>query len=340
MNLRAETEIIERIWERLPVRGRAGSLPWLALGVGDDAAVLRGTLPSRRNSNFEWVLSTDAYLEGVHFLPDAQPLVSIGYKALARATSDLAAMGARPKFFLLTLAIPSRRSGKWLDGVLSGMARAARKFGMVLIGGDTSRFSSVVMNITVGGQVAPGKAFVRSGALPGDEIYVSGKLGAAQLGLELMLRELHRQPNWKKYLAPHLYPQIQLELGEWLASEGIASSAIDTSDGLSTDLAHICRASRVGARVWASRIPMVIVPNELARRSLDPLQLALHGGEDYQLLFTAPRSASRKLPREFRGTPITQIGEIVRGSKVELVDANGRAKPLEPRGWDSFQKYR
>lgn len=331
--MRTENQIIERIWSRLPSRPRSQDAPWLRLGVGDDAAVLHGS----PDSAVDWVLSTDAFLEGVHFLAGVHPPESIGYKALARATSDIAAMGAQPRYFLLTLALPAERSGKWLDGVLAGMARAAREFGMVLIGGDISRFSSVAMSLTVGGQVASGRALLRSGASPGDGIYVSGRLGAAQLGLELVLRKLNRQRRWKPLLKPHFYPEIQLALGQWLSQKGLASAAIDTSDGLSTDLGHLCRASGVGARVWAERIPLVNVPEELTWRGLDPLELALHGGEDYQLLFTASRSAARKLPRPFRRVPITQIGEIVRGRKIELVGAGWRSTSLLPRGWDSFR---
>ncbi len=331
--MRTENQIIERIWSRLPSRPRSQDAPCLRLGVGDDAAVVH----ENGDSTHDWVLSTDAFLEGVHFLAGVHPPESIGYKALARATSDLAAMGAVPRYFLLTLALPAKRSGKWLDGVLTGMARAAHEFGMILIGGDTSRYSSALMSLTVGGQVPSGKALLRSGARPGDGIYVSGRLGAAQLGLELVLRKLNRRRRWKPLLKPHSYPKIQLTLGQWLSQKGLASAAIDTSDGLSTDLAHICRASGVGARVWAAKIPAVSVPEELTRRGLDPLELALHGGEDYQLLFTASRSAARKFPRAFRRVLITQIGEIVRGRKIELIGAAGRSTSLLPRGWDSFR---
>jgi len=345
--MRTESEIIHRIWSRLPTQ-RAESKPsWLRLGVGDDAAVIRQSVLSERGKHSapELVLSCDAFLENVHFLADPDPTDAIGYKALARATSDLAAMGASPRFFMLSLALPANRSGKWLDAVLVGMARAAREFGMILIGGDTSRNTTVVMNFTVGGEVAAGRALIRAGARPGDAIYVSGRLGAAQLGLELIQRGLHRDARWKRLLAPHLRPRIQLGLGRWLAggnkNQPIASAAIDTSDGLSTDLAHICEASGVKARIFAAQIPKVQIPQPLRRQEFDPLELALHGGEDYQLLFTA--SQAHRIPVSYRGTSITRIGEIVKGGSrggshlIELVDASGRKSELIAKGWDSFR---
>jgi thiamine-monophosphate kinase len=294
------------------------------------------------------VLSCDAFLENIHFLADADPPDAIGYKALARATSDLAAMGAEARFFMLTIALPPSRTAKWLDGVLTGMARAARQFGMLLIGGDTSRNATAVMNLTVGGQASPGRALTRSGARPGDGIYVSGTLGAAQLGLELVLGGMHRSKRWKRLLEPHLRPKIRLDLGFWLAGSGrgepIASSAIDTSDGLSTDLTHICNASGVRARIFEPQIPAVEVPRALGRLGLNSQKLALHGGEDYQLLFTVPRAQAHHIPRSFRGTKITRIGEILaarlgRSSHtIELVDASGHTTSLTPQGWDSFRE--
>jgi thiamine-monophosphate kinase len=293
------------------------------------------------------VLSCDAFLENVHFLAGVHSPDAIGYKALARATSDLAAMGAAPRFFMLSLALPASRTGAWLDALIKGMARAAREFGMVLIGGDTSQNPTVIMNITVGGDASAGHALTRSGARPGDGIYVSGTLGSAQLGLELILRRLHRDARWKGLLDQHLRPKIQIELGRWLAGERrgqpIASAATDTSDGLSTDLTHICQASGVNARIYAGQIPVVKVRQPLQRLGLDPLQLALHGGEDYQLLFTVPSAHAHRLPKLFHGTRITKIGEIL-GAKsrrslvsIELVNAVGKKTLLKPRGWDSFR---
>src|ERR1700683_5563452 len=174
--MRTESQIIERISRGLASHGASKyELHALRLGIGDDAAVLRGGCLSRDRRNADdLVLSCDAFLENIHFLADVHPPDGIGYKALARATSDLAAMGAAPKFFMLSIALPAKRTGKWLDAVLTGMAQAARQFGMILIGGDTSQNASVVMDFTVGGEVAAGRALTRSGARPGDGIYVGG----------------------------------------------------------------------------------------------------------------------------------------------------------------------
>ncbi len=322
-----ETQLIERIRRRLPARSRA-----LRIGIGDDAAVLE---PPPRGA--EWVLTCDAFLENVHFLAAAHPPEVVGYKALARAASDIVAMGAAPKFFLLSLALPARRAGDWLDDFLRGMARAARRFGLVLAGGDTAKHPTVAINITVIGEAPRGRVVLRSGARPGDVLCVSGRLGAAHLGLELFLCGLHRERRWRALLQTHLYPPLRLALGQWLAGRAMASAMIDTSDGLSTDLAHICEASGVGARVFAGRIPAVLVPEGLRARSFDAFELALHGGEDYELLFTVPRRRLKKLPRFFRGVRITSIGEIVRDRKVVLVGKDGRESPLTPRGWDHFR---
>lgn len=347
-----ESQIIERISRGLASR-RASKykLHALRLGIGDDAAVLSGSYLSRGGRNaYDLVLSCDAFLENVHFLADVHPPDAVGYKALARATSDLAAMGAVPRFFMLSLALPSSRTGTWLDGLIKGMARAAREFGIVLIGGDTSQNPTAIMNITVGGDVANGHALTRSGARPGDGIYVSGTLGAAQLGLELVLRGQYPNVKWKHLLGQHLRPKIQLELGRWLSGERrgrpIASAATDTSDGVSTDLTHICQSSGVSARIFAAQIPTIEIPKPLQRLGLAPLDLALHGGEDYQLLFTIPATHQRRVPGLFHGTRITKIGEILKATSsrssraIELVDAAGKKTPLTPQGWDSFRTTR
>ncbi|HLW99978.1 MAG TPA: thiamine-phosphate kinase [Candidatus Acidoferrales bacterium] len=381
--MRSEAEIIERIRKWLP--SRAQDRPWLRLGVGDDAAVLLAgsyAASGKEADRPDWVLSCDQFLEDVHFLGGIHPPEIIGYKALARATSDLAAMGAAPRFFMLSLALPASRTGKWLDGFLKGIALAARKFEMVVIGGDTSRFPKVAVNLTVGGQAIPRRTrsgsrhsdgvLTRAGARRGDSIYVTGRLGAAQIGLELVLRGLVRKtrngltpldPDWRPFLETHLRPKIHLALGRWLAGENtwriqIASAAIDISDGLSTDLGHICRASGVGTRIWANKVPTVPFDEKLRCIGLDPMKLALHGGEDYQLLFTVPARTTHYLPKTNRGVKITKIGEIVdltgpslqklgkpqsessRKSRIELIDEDGSSSLLMSHGWDPFRTRR
>jgi len=324
----SEETLIARVRRALP-SSAAGAL---RVGIGDDAAVFR---PAR---GWEWVISTDALIEDVHFFTRTHRADAIGYKALARATSDLAAMGAEPRFFLLSMALPPDRAGRWLDACLRGMARAARRFGMTLAGGDTARSQCIALNLTVLGQVAPGRAVLRSGARPGDRIFVSGKLGTGQLGLEIVLRGLSDRARWRKLLRPHLYPDPPVALGRWLANQKLASAMMDLSDGLSTDLTRLCKASGVGARICATRLPMVEVPEPLARRGIEPLQLALHGGEDYQLLFAVPARLAGRIPAARDGASITRIGEIVRGSGIELRTDDGKSVRVAPRGWDHFAR--
>jgi len=387
-----ERQLVEKIARALIPHRAASSR--LKMGIGDDAAVIS---PAGRT---EWVLSCDTFLEDVHFRVKTHPPESIGYKALARAVSDLAAMGATPRFFLLTVALPAgaartsvfpksgalrfaksssplhshsqagqsaagrslvgrgfshdkssaRGSGasapeapseSWLNAFLQGMARASRELGIAIIGGDTTKSDRIFISITVLGEIAPGRALTRSGARPGDIIFVSGKLGRAQLGLELVLRGHARNRQLRALVQPHLYPQIRIELGSWLARHHIATSAMDLSDGLSTDLARLCTASRVGAKIYASKVPSVAIPAAAARkfgkRKLDPVQLALHGGEDYELFFTVSPRQAKKLSRAPGAAALTPIGEITRSRQLVLLASDGRMKPLKSQGWDPFR---
>jgi thiamine-monophosphate kinase len=334
--LNQEAQLIERIAKAVPsvrgARGAAEARTGVRLGIGDDAAVLR---PGGRD---EWVLSCDALLDGVHFRTASYPADSVGYKALARATSDLAAMGAEPRFFLLTLALPAARTGHWLDAFLRGMGRAAQELGLRLAGGDTTRADQVSISITVLGEIGRGLAVTRSGARPGDLIYVSGRLGRAALGLALM--EARAGKALAPLLKPHLYPQIRIKLGAWLARQRVASALLDISDGLSTDLARLCAASGVGARLAAERIPSVRIPAAATRilrgKPLDPLRLALHGGEDYELLFTVPVGKVKRLRAAPGFAQLAAIGEVERGKRITIVGGEGRGQELKPHGWDPF----
>lgn len=332
--MQSEDSLISRIAEGVPsrvARGEGG----LRIGIGDDGAVVR---PVRGK---EWVLSCDSFVEGVHFRAKTHPADSVGYKALARATSDLAAMGAAPRFFLMALALPKERAGRWLDEFLSGMSRAAGNLSMRLAGGDTTRSKSVFVSITVLGEVEAGRALTRNGARAGDLIYVSGRLGGAKVGLDLVLSGVGGRRSSSKLVQPHLYPRIRVQLGRWLSETGVASAAIDISDGLSTDLARLAGASKVGASIDLEQIPGVDIP-EVARRRhkgqrLDALEMALNGGEDYELLFTVPPAKERFL----RGAPeshqLKRIGEITRGRRVVLVGGDGKVNAMRAGGWDPFR---
>ncbi|HXN99631.1 MAG TPA: thiamine-phosphate kinase [Candidatus Acidoferrales bacterium] len=318
----------------------------LLLGIGDDAALIAGP------SKYDWALSCDAFLEGVHFVAKSHPPDSVGYKSLIRATSDLAAMGATARFFLLTLAIPQSCTGDWLNDFLRGMARAARSMNMVLLGGDTTKSGTVSIGITVLGEIARGQAVTRAGARPGDTIYVSGRLGRAQLGLEILLRSSVRikaaagnikdgGPELRRLLRPHLYPAIRLDLGFWLAKHRTASAMMDISDGLSTDLARMCLASGVGAQIQSDSIPRVVLPEALSKHfkplKFDPLKMALHGGEDYELLFTVSPHNIQKLSKAPGFSQLTAIGEVTRDKRISLISLDGSKQPLTSQGWDPFR---
>lgn len=354
--MRDEEALIRRIARAVPslagpLRGDHG----LRLGIGDDAAVLSS------GPGTEWVVSCDAFIEGVHFLPDAHPADSVGYKALVRAASDLVAMGAVPKLFLLTLALPAPRSGQWLDEFLRGMRRAARCLDMRLAGGDTTASTMVSISVAVLGRIDgarkrkgrsggerssadDGHVLTRSGARAGDRICITGALGRAQLGLELVRRGCIRRPGFAPLLRQHLYPRLRVKLGLWLARNGVASAMMDLSDGLSSDLTRLCRASGVGAKLREDKIPTVSLPAKVAKllpgreMPIRQLQMALHGGEDYELLFTVPPRKEKQLRRAPQSGATTCIGEITHDRRILLVDAKGHAKPLKPAGWDPFRK--
>jgi len=335
--MNSEAQLIKRITAAIPsetgAHGRALNRNAVSLGIGDDAAVISP------NGKTDWVLSCDAFLEGIHFLSKTYPPDSVGYKSLARATSDLAAVGATPKLFLLTLALPADRTGDWLEGFLRGMGRAARNLGVRLLGGDTTKFPLVSISITVAGKIEKGRAVARSGARPGDLIYVSDTLGRAQLGLELMQNRLGKTARYRRLLQPHLYPKIRLQLGAWLARQRLATAMMDLSDGLSSDLARLCDSSKVGARLFENRIPRVRIPadSKLAKFKLDSLQMALHGGEDYELLFTVSPNTRTELRSAPGFKELVSIGEITREKRILLETADGRTQPLRIRGWDSFR---
>jgi thiamine-monophosphate kinase len=253
------------------------------------------------------------------------------------------AMAARPRFFLLSLALPAERTGAWFNQMLSGMARASKLLGMRLAGGDTARSPGergrVALNLMVLGEARRGRRIGRAGAGLGDGIYVTGVLGQAQLGLELVMRGMFGQRKYRRLLAPHYYPALALDLALWLGRNRLPSAMMDISDGLSTDLTRLCRASGVGARIYADLIPALELPRSLLQISrLDPLTLALHGGEDYGLLFTVPRPMASRIPKIFGRTPITRIGEIVRRSAVKIVTLGGEVSSLTPSGWDHFAR--
>lgn len=328
----SEESILSKITSRYrrAAGGRSGQP--LALGLGDDAALFR---PKQGQ---ETILSCDWFVEGTHFLPEKHSPDAVGWKSLARAASDIAAMGGTPRCFLLGLALPNACTRRWLDLFLTGLRRASSKFRCVLAGGDTTWRNEILISVTVVGEVPAGRAVLRSGAKAGDILYVSGRLGEAELGLEILRRAPSRAGKNNPHTEKHLYPEPRLALGRWLSKTGLASAMMDLSDGLSSDLPRLCAASSVGARLEKVRIPQVRTPDLARKHGRDPLQLALDGGDDYELLFSVPRHKVNRLPKTFGGVGLTAIGEITQSRKLLTLDRDGIEGQLIPAGWDPFRK--
>jgi thiamine-monophosphate kinase len=342
-----ERSLLARIRARTrPAAGRG-----LTLGIGDDCALLR----LRRGE--ELAVTTDLSLDGRHFRLDWHTPESIGHRALARGLSDLAAMGARPVAAFLSLGLPAelvrnagmRRAGSarpawpaWVDRFLDGFLELAQAHKVPLAGGDLAESPVAVADIVLTGAVARGKALLRSGARPGDALYVTGALGGAAAGLR-RLEELARAQTLRRSaepatlkipkglepaLAAHLYPQPRVAQGLALVRRGLADAAIDLSDGLSTDLGHLCEESGVAAEVDAVALPVAAGAT---------LAQALEGGEDYELLFAA--APETRVPHALAGVPVTRIGRVLRRRAgrpaITLLGSDG-PRTLEPRGWEHF----
>jgi thiamine-monophosphate kinase len=296
----------------------------ITTGIGDDCAVLR--IPS----GHEMLATTDFSIEGVHFRREWHPARSVGHRCLTRGLSDIAAMGGEPIAAFLSLAVPEGLQQRWIDEFLRGLLKLASEFNVRLAGGDTSESpQGVLADIVVVGSVPKGTAILRSGARPGDGIYVTGELGGSGSVLNLLYSDARKSikpSDWRG----HLFPQPRIEVGKVLRDKNIATAMIDVSDGLSTDLSHICEESSVGAEVSADAIPRASV----AGRKVD-LQIALHGGEAYELLFTA--KGGTQVPARIAGAPITCIGEIVRRKNLVLVRADRARSKLRVHGWQHFQ---
>jgi thiamine-monophosphate kinase len=302
------------------------------LGIGDDAALVAV------KSKHELILTADMSVEHVHFTRRLHPPDAVGHRALARSLSDVAAMGGVPRYVLVSLAISKEVTTDWLSRFYHGMMALGRRFDVRLVGGDTALVPGrTFIDVLVAGEVTSGRALRRSGARPGDQIFVSGRLGLSALGLRLLQSKAAQArvpvPLAREAVHAHLYPEPQCALGRFLSERRLASALMDLSDGLSTDLSRLCAASGVGARLWAAKIPGPELP-EVA----DSLQLALHGGEDYQLLFTVPRRKASSLPLKFQGRPLYHVGEVEASRGMKLAMPQGNVHTLEPTGWDHFRK--
>jgi thiamine-monophosphate kinase len=326
--MESEEKLLKYLANRFPARGEVRT------GIGDDAAVIR------TNSGRDWVVTTDQLVENTHFRRRSQSPGSVGWKALARSLSDVAAMGARPRYALVALALPRNIPSRWVREFFAGIGSLARQHKVQIIGGDLAAAQQVVADVQVIGDVHRGKALLRSGARPGQALYVSGRLGFSALGQQAARRKSGRTRLEARAIKAHFYPQARVGLAQQLARRGI-TALMDLSDGLSTDLHRLCRASGVGAQLFADSLPAVEITSQLQKRyGTTGLELALHGGEDYELLFTAP--PGRKVPRKLLEVPLTQIGVITKKRGVYLENSPGgkssRSKKLAAHGWDHFRR--
>jgi thiamine-monophosphate kinase len=327
-----ELALIQQIRRDSELRAALGRERGVALGIGDDCAILR---PPRGH---EVLVTTDFTLEGKHFRRDWHTPESAGHRTLARGLSDLAAMGARPLAAFLSLGLPRRTPSAWINRYFNGLRELADRSKVPVAGGDTAESPSaeILADIVLVGSAPEGTALRRSGARAGDLLYCTGRLGGAAaelLELQEFTGKRKRAFGNPSGSHPQLFPEPRLGVGEALR-RGLATACMDLSDGLSSDLRHLCEASDVAAVVELSRIPLH--PLAIARGGA-ALALALHGGEDYELLFAA-RPGTR-VPGRIAGVPITCIGRL-RGTRgvpqVTQITADGTELELPRGGWEHF----
>ncbi len=332
-----EFGLIRRIQETITLRQ-----PSTKLGIGDDAAILTPL------TGHDMVVSTDMLVEGVHFDLTFCPLKHLGYKAVAVNVSDMAAMNATPTQIVVALSVGARFSVEAVEELYGGMRLACEAYDVDLVGGDTTGSrGGLTISITALGQVAAGKAVRRSGAGPNDLLCVTGDLGGAYLGLQVLEREKQAwqadpetQPELGKYpyvLQRQLRPEARMDVVHELREIGVVpTSMIDISDGLASEVLHLCQASNLGTRIFSENLPIANPTLEVAEEfNLDPIMCMLNGGEDYELLFTVPLAAHQLLKNH---PDITIIGQIVEKSEgANLISMSGQPVTLLAQGFNLFQ---
>lgn len=304
----------------------------LVIGIGDDAAAWRGDASIQ-------LVTIDSFIQNVHFSLDITPWQEAGWKALAVNLSDIAAMGGVPRYAVVSLALPDDTEVNDVTALYQGMTKLAQEFGVAIVGGDTSRAPQVALNITVLGSTPnkSGSMLTRSGAKLGDRIAVTGYLGAASAGFEMLSGKLQFDDEASAQLKQaFLHPYPRISEGKLLLEHGVRA-AIDISDGLVSDLGHICQASQLAAHLEVDSVP--VNPAVRARFGNRALELALGGGEDYELLFTASAEVIDKI-RKIAKYPITVIGDMVadKENKVTLFDQRGNPFTLGRGGWEHFRQ--
>lgn len=303
-----EDALIQRLRKLVPARAD------VVAGIGDDCAVVR----TGRRDPYDLLLKSDPVIEGIHFLPSA-PSEAVGHKAVGRVLSDMAAMGGEPLWLLVNLVVPARQAQTRVEGMYRGMSRLARRYGMAIVGGDTSRGEALALHVFGVGRVPRGTAVLRSGAVPGDEVYATGSLGGSIRG-----RHLRFEPR--------------LAEGDWLRSQGWARAMMDLSDGLATDARRLAVASGVDLYLDAGRIPVSTAARAQGGRA-SALHHALTDGEDFELLFTvSPRKAMAFRRAWAHRFPLACrcIGRIEKGAGAVWLHEAGHTRPLDLHGYEHF----
>ena len=328
----SEKKLIQQIRRSARGKTRRGGESVVA-GIGDDCAVL--SVPP----GHELLVTTDFTIEKVHFRRDWHGPELVGRRCLTRGLSDIAAMGGEPRAAFLSLAVAGDVPQKWVDGFLKGLLELAEEFKVPLAGGDTAQSAGGIQaDIVVVGSVPKGKAVLRSGAKAGEQIYVTGELGGSAAALaqlaEVKAVGAKYSRNFSRKSSRKSHPQARVAVGRWLRRKGLASAMIDLSDGLSTDLEHICYESRVGAEIEAEAIPRAEFGLKFGLpKKRVALEFALHGGDDYELLFTSPAP----VPSTVAGVRVTRIGRITQSSGMRLIGADGKTRRLKAEGWEHFK---
>lgn len=316
-----EFDLIKRMSAGLVSTGR----PIIA-GIGDDCAVL----PSS-GDRFQLV-TTDMLVENVHFRLDFAEPFQIGWRSLAVNISDIAAMGGEPTYAFISIGLPRETTVEFVDQLYSGMQKIATEYSVDIVGGDTVSAPQIVINVALLGEVESENLILRSGAKAGDALVVTGDLGGSEAGLTILMNDLPF-----KGIEKHLMPVPKVQEGRLLAKSGYVTAMIDISDGLASEVHHICEASGTGAELYMDNIPLSDNVRQVAEHvGKKPYDLALYGGEDYELLFTCQQDKVQEI-LEKCGTQLTIVGQIVETPHhVTIEDSSGNMVPLKPRGYDHF----
>lgn len=339
--------MIERDLIRQIAQKAHRSHPNLVKGIGDDCAVFS------QIEGKEWLISTDMMIEGVHFDISWHRPYLLGRKSVAVNISDIAAMGGRPQFVLLSVGVPGSLDGAWVENYLDGVLAILDEYNCVLIGGDTVLAKQLTISVTVLGTAVQGRSILRDGAAPGDGIYVSGNLGSSAAGLYLCQNQISgdqslQENSWQELIRAHLDPAPRVALAELLLQSGMVTAMQDISDGIATDLSHICTASKVAAVLEEKSLPAHAELTDMCNQlELNRTDFQLKGGEDYELVFTVRREEEEKFEQYCRKfykdftteekadlPPITRVGEVYSGSGVNMRTISGKLVNIEYQGYE------